>query len=68
MKNFLAAVSGIAAVVLILSVGVAFVGVYIAIWGDNALGGRIVATGMATIVLSICIGLPSHEFSKEEDA
>jgi hypothetical protein len=60
MRKIVLAISAITALIFVSSFGAAFVGVYIAIWGDNALGGRIIATALTTACLMACVGYPSH--------
>lgn len=65
MRHFCIFVSIVTAVGLVGSIFVAFVGAYIAIWGDNAFGGRIVASAVVTVFFMIGMGLPAHEFIKK---
>lgn len=62
MKQFLVFVSIVTAATLIVSIAAMFIGTYIAIWGDNVFGSKIVVTGMITALLMACIGLLAHQY------
>lgn len=47
------------------SIFVAFIGAYIAIWGDNAFGGRIIASAFVTMFLMSSMGLTAHDYVKK---
>lgn len=67
-NQYLGAMFNITAVGFISSLATVFIGLYIAIWGDNAFGGRIIATGLVTAVLMACIGLPAVLNIKDEES
>lgn len=64
MKRFLIFISIATAFGLIASISVIFIGAYIAIWGDNVFGGKIVASAIVSVVLTSCIGLSVHSYIK----
>lgn len=65
MKRILILISIVTISGLMVSLATIFVGLYVAIWADKLVGGKIVATAFVTAVLMTSIGLPIHEFIKK---